>query len=102
MRSVAIHVVGGQSSPNIGKLMSTIAMAESIGAMVAGPLLNELFQLGIGVGGAWLGLPFLSSVVVFAFMTVVTWIIDVGDKEPAYLQVRTEDEEELTRHRDVF
>jgi hypothetical protein len=112
MRSVAIHVVGGQSSPDIGKLMSTIAMAESIGAMVAGPLLNELFQLGIGVGGAWLGLPFLSSVVVFAFMTVVTWIIDVGDKEPAYLQVHTEDEEErqtsalegeeLTRHRDVF
>ncbi|CAN9455699.1 unnamed protein product [Alternaria alternata] len=112
MRSVAIHVVGGQSSPDIGKLMSTIAMAESIGAMVAGPLLNELFQLGIGVGGAWLGLPFLSSVVVFAFMTVVTWIIDVGDKEPAYLQVHTEDEEErqtsalegeeLTRHRDGF
>jgi MFS family permease len=112
MRSVSIHVVGGQSSPDIGKLMSTIAMAESIGAMVAGPLLNELLQLGIGFGGAWLGLPFLSSVIVFAFMTVVTWIIHVGDKELAYLEVRTEDEEErrisalegeeLIRHRDVF
>ncbi|KAG9190423.1 hypothetical protein G6011_08511 [Alternaria panax] len=112
MRSVSIHVVGGQSSPDIGKLMSTIAMAESIGAMIAGPLLNELFQLGIGFGGVWLGLPFLNSVVVFAFMTVVTCIINVGDKEPAYVQVDTEDEEErqtsalqgeeLTRHRDVF
>ncbi|KAI4945091.1 hypothetical protein J4E91_008068 [Alternaria rosae] len=111
MRSVAIHVVGGQSSPDIGKLMSTIAIAESIGAMIAGPLLNELFQVGIGFGGAWLGLPFLTSVVVFAFMTVVTNYIDVGDKEPSYVQVHDEDEEEIrtsaldhedfVRHRDV-
>jgi hypothetical protein len=94
MRSVSIHVAGGQSSPDIGKLMSTIAMAESLGAMVAGPLLNELFQLGIGLGGVWLGLPFLASVVVFAFMTVVTNYIDVGDKAPSYVPVHDEDEEE--------
>ncbi|KAI4710268.1 hypothetical protein J4E89_004719 [Alternaria sp. Ai002NY15] len=111
MRSVSIHVVGGQSSPDIGKLMSTIAIAESIGAMIAGPLLSELFQVGIGLGGAWLGLPFLTSVVVFAFMTVVTNYIDVGDKEPSYVPVDDADEEEirtsaldreeLARHRDL-
>jgi hypothetical protein len=53
MRSVSIHVVGGQSSPDVGKLMSTIAIAESIGAMVAGPLLNTTFQWGISLGSAW-------------------------------------------------
>ena len=93
MRSVSIHVVGGQTSPNVGKLMSTLAMAESIGSMVAGPLLNELFQFGMGLGSTWLGLPFLGCVAVFAFMTVATFAIDVKDKEPAYFEVPSEDED---------
>lgn len=91
MRSISIHVVGGQSSPNIGKLMSTIAMAESFGAMIGGPLLNELFQLGIGLGGGWLGLPFLGSAVAFAFMAFVTFTISVRGKEPAYVEVHGQD-----------
>jgi hypothetical protein len=117
MRSVSIHVVGGQSSPDIGKLMSTIAIAESIGAMVAGPLLNTTFQWGIGLGTAWLGLPFLGSVVVLACMTAVTFLIDVSDKEVAYVEVQSNEEdildegvrrsgsaleqEETVRHRDA-
>jgi hypothetical protein len=117
MRSISIHVVGGQSSPDIGKLMSTIAIAESIGAMVAGPLLNTTFQWGIGLGGAWLGLPFLGSVVVLVFMTAVTFVIDVNSKEVAYVEVQHDEEDilddgvrrlgsalrqqETTRHSDV-
>ncbi|RMZ69647.1 Major facilitator superfamily domain general substrate transporter [Pyrenophora seminiperda CCB06] len=92
MRSLSIHVVGGQSSPDIGKLMSTLAIAESVGSMVAGPLLNKLFQVGMGMGGTWLGLPYLGCVVVFAFMTVATFAIDVRDKEPAYIQVHSDEE----------
>jgi hypothetical protein len=93
MRSISIHVVGGQSSPNIGKLMSTIAMAESFGAMIGGPLLNELFQLGIGFGGVWLGLPFLGSAVVFLFMTFVTFSINVYEKKPVYIELNDEDQD---------
>ncbi|KAF3035648.1 hypothetical protein E8E12_000603 [Didymella heteroderae] len=76
MRSVSIHVVGGQSSPDIGKLMSTIAIVESLGALVAGPLLNQLFQWGMGLGSAWLGLPFLVAMFVFAGLAFVTFKID--------------------------
>jgi hypothetical protein len=116
MRSVSIYVVGGQSSPDIGKLMSTAAMAESIGAMVAGPLLNSMFQWGIDLGSAWLGLPFLGSMIVFAFMAVVTFTIDVNSKEVAYAEVPDEEDisddeegrmssaleqEETTRHKDT-
>ncbi|CAO2654049.1 Nn.00g107820.m01.CDS01 [Neocucurbitaria sp. VM-36] len=93
MRSVSIHVVGGQSSPDVGKLMSTIAIAESIGAMVAGPLLNEMFQWGMDLGSAWLGLPFLGATIVFAGMTVVTMMISVKDKEVAYVEVLSDDED---------
>lgn len=92
MRSISIHVIGGQSSPDIGKLMSTIAMAESLGSMIGGPLLNELFQLGIGFGDAWLGLPFLGSAVVFLSITFVTFSINVKQKKPAYAEMNGEDE----------
>lgn len=92
MRSVSIHVVGGQSSPDIGKLMSTIAIVESFGALVAGPLLNQLFQWGMGMGSIWLGLPFLAGMLVFAGLSIVTFQINVDDKESAYAEVRGEDE----------
>ncbi|KAF2622854.1 MFS general substrate transporter [Macroventuria anomochaeta] len=95
MRSVSIHVVGGQSSPDIGKLMSTIAIVESLGALVAGPLLNQLFQWGMSLGSVWLGLPFLTGMLVFAGLSVVIFKIDVGDKEVAYTEVQSEVEDEV-------
>lgn len=95
MRSVSIHVVGGQSSPDIGKLMSTIAIVESFGALVAGPLLNQMFQWGMDMGSVWLGLPFLAGMLVFAGLAAVTFEIDVGSKEASYT-ILGEDEDEST------
>ncbi|KAH7409861.1 hypothetical protein DE146DRAFT_604896 [Phaeosphaeria sp. MPI-PUGE-AT-0046c] len=94
MRSVAIHVIGGQASPDVGKLMSTIAIVEAIGAMIAGPLLNQMFQWGMDLGSTWLGLPFLASVLVLAVMTVLTFMISVKDREVGYVQVHAEDDSE--------
>lgn len=93
MRSVSIHVVGGQSSPDIGKLMSTIAIVESFGALVAGPLLNQLFQWGMGMGNAWLGLPFLAGMLVFAGLSVVVFKINVDEKEASYAEIQSDDED---------
>lgn len=97
IRSVAIHIVGGQSSPNIGKLMSLFAISESIGVMIGGPLLNELFKWGMDLGQAWLGLPFLGAGMAFGLITIVTFVISVKDRdigEVAYTEVGTEEEEE--------
>jgi hypothetical protein len=94
MRSVAVHVVGGQASPDVGKLMSTIAIVESIGAMIAGPVLSAMFQWGMDLGPAWLGLPFLGSVVVLAAMTGLTFSISVKDPEVDYMEVQSDDEED--------
>jgi hypothetical protein len=93
MRSVAIHVIGGQSSPDIGRLMSTIAIVESIGVMIAGPLLSQLFQWGMDLGSAWLGLPFLASVLVLIMMTVVTFMINVKERDVGYTEVLSDDDE---------
>ncbi|KAF2868247.1 major facilitator superfamily domain-containing protein [Massariosphaeria phaeospora] len=91
MRSTSIHVVGGQSSPNIGRLMSLIAIVESIGSMFGGPLINAMFQMGIERGGMWLGLPFFGAALVFAGMTFATASISVRDKDVLYSGLDTED-----------
>ena len=94
MRSVAIHVAGGQASPDIGKLMSLIAIAEAISIMMAGPILNGLFQVGMDLGPVWLGLPFAGSCVIYGIMAVVTSLITVKEHDVEYVEVAAEDEEE--------
>jgi hypothetical protein len=48
--------------PNqIGILYTSLAAVQSIGALVAGPLLATTFRMGMGLGDAWLGLPFLAA-----------------------------------------
>lgn len=94
LRSVAIHTVGGQSSPDVGKLMSTIAISEAIGAMFAGPMLSQLFQWGMDLGSAWLGLPFLACVPVYGVMTAIMFMISVKDRDMGYVEVQSEDEED--------
>jgi MFS family permease len=95
MRSISIHVVGGQSGPDVGKLMALLAITESIGMMFAGPLLNTLFKWGMGMGTAWLGLPFLAAGLLFCFLTFITFIIDVKDHDVQYVEVASEDEDDL-------
>ncbi|KAF2703846.1 MFS general substrate transporter [Pleomassaria siparia CBS 279.74] len=91
MRSVAIHIVGGQASPDIGRLMSVIAILESIGATIAGPLLNKTFEWAMDVGEPWIGLPFLGSGLVYGIMTFMTFIISVKAKETAYMEIYDEE-----------
>ncbi|KAF2743274.1 MFS general substrate transporter [Sporormia fimetaria CBS 119925] len=77
MRSISIHLVGGQSSPDVGRLFSVIAIMESIGAMVAGPLLAKIFDWGLDLGEPWIGLPYIVSAVVFGVCTFITFVISV-------------------------
>ncbi|KAF2676502.1 MFS general substrate transporter [Lentithecium fluviatile CBS 122367] len=95
MRSVAIHVVGGQASPDIGKLMSLIAIVESISTMIAGPLLNEMFKKGMDMGETWLGLPFAGTCVIYALVGVITFIISVKERDVEYVEIAAEDDEDV-------
>jgi MFS family permease len=93
MRSVSLHIVGGQSSRDVGKLMSLIAVSENIGVMFAGPLLNEALKKGMDLKGAWLGLPFLGVVVLYLLATAVSCLVSVKDRDVAYIEVATDEEE---------
>ncbi|CAI6301629.1 unnamed protein product [Periconia digitata] len=94
MRSIAIHVVGGQTSPDVGKLMSLLAITESIGLMLSGPLLNSMFQWGMDMGSMWLGLPFLTVSFMFCLVTLLTYLIRIGNKDVEYVEVAGDEEEE--------
>ena len=96
MRSIAIHVVGGQASSDIGRLFAVIAIVESAGAMIAGPLLAGIFEKGIALGEPWIGIPFLASGTMFVVITIVSFLITfqadevvayapLGDEEPGLL-----------------
>jgi hypothetical protein len=106
MRSVAIHVVGGQSSPDIGRLFAIVAVMEAFGSMIAGPLLADMFERGIEKGEPWIGMPFIASAVVFVVISIVTFIISVKDESVTYTAVDEDDSEAPTgslrgrRHQD--
>ncbi|KAF2124112.1 MFS general substrate transporter [Dothidotthia symphoricarpi CBS 119687] len=56
LRSLAMALV----EPDHGGVMSTfIALVQSAGMMVSGPLLATAFALGLSFGGAWRGLPYV-------------------------------------------
>ncbi|KAF2202985.1 MFS general substrate transporter [Delitschia confertaspora ATCC 74209] len=84
MRSVAIVVVGGQSSPDIGRLMAVIAIVEGVGAMLSSPILNGTFQWGMNLGQLFLGLPFMVSATIFGLISIITFMITIRDVHLAY------------------
>ncbi|KAF2014538.1 MFS general substrate transporter [Aaosphaeria arxii CBS 175.79] len=96
MRSIAIHSVGGQASPEVGKLFAVIAVVESLGAMLGGPLLAVIFDWGIKMGEPLIGAPYIFGALVFAVVTVLTFMIPIRNDEQLYTRVmdaENEDEE---------
>lgn len=60
---------------NIGKLYTSIAVFDTLGGLIAGPALSVAFRWGMKLGGAWIGLPFLVSAVLFAFVMVIMFLV---------------------------
>lgn len=52
--------------PNqVGVLYTSLAVVQSVGILIAGPLLANTFRWGMKLGDTWLGLPFLAASVMF-------------------------------------
>ncbi|KAJ5312011.1 hypothetical protein PENANT_c022G11433 [Penicillium antarcticum] len=63
---------------HVGTLYSALAITQSAGMLVAGPLFANLFRLGMHLGNAWLGLPFLQASLFFVIAVVAVWHIRLG------------------------
>jgi hypothetical protein len=78
-RSVAISMIGRQTSRDIARLFATIAIIEALGVLLSGSLLSLVFRWGMKLGDAWLGMPFLLCGILFAFTMVVTFTVSIRD-----------------------
>ncbi|KAJ5196633.1 hypothetical protein N7449_007112 [Penicillium cf. viridicatum] len=63
---------------HVGTLYSAIAIAQSVDVLIAGPLFASLFRLGMHLGGAWMGLPFLQASLFFTLAVTAIWRIRLG------------------------
>ncbi|KAG9234800.1 major facilitator superfamily domain-containing protein [Amylocarpus encephaloides] len=57
----------------IGRLYAAITVVETIGFLVAGPLLNWLFTVGMSAGGDWIGLPFYCLAILCLLASLGIW-----------------------------
>ncbi|KAJ5779998.1 hypothetical protein N7457_005158, partial [Penicillium paradoxum] len=74
-RSLATSLV----PPNhVGTLYSAIAIAQGVGTLISGPLFANLFRLGMHLGYAWTGLPFLQAALFFVVAVIGVWHVRLG------------------------
>lgn len=64
----------------IGTLYSATAMVQSLGSLVGGPVFARLFQWGLNLGWAWLGLPFLLPGLLYAVATTAVWNMSMPEE----------------------
>jgi hypothetical protein len=65
----------------VGTLYSAIAISQSLGILISGPLFAYLFRIGLHFGGAWMGLPFLQAGLLYVIATIAMWCIRVPRDE---------------------
>lgn len=63
---------------HIGTLFNTIAMLQTVGSIIAGPLLANSFKLGLELDGFWIGLPFVIGGCLVTLGAIIIWSVDIS------------------------
>ncbi|RDW63435.1 hypothetical protein BP6252_10980 [Coleophoma cylindrospora] len=66
---------------HIGILFNCSALLQTLGSILAGPLLASSFSLGLRMGGIWTSLPFLIAGCLFSCGAIIAWSIDIAVKK---------------------
>jgi hypothetical protein len=74
LRSVATALV---DEAEIGLLGTTIALTQSIGAIIAGPMMAGTFKFSMRLHGIWLGLPYMTATALVLLACWATLMIRV-------------------------
>jgi MFS family permease len=64
---------------HVGTVNSLIGFMEMVGMTVTGPLLAGGLSVGLKLGGAWVGLPFIISGLFFVVSTAILWVFKLPD-----------------------
>lgn len=78
LRSLLASIVDKR---HVNTMYTIISVFESMGSIVAGPLLAASFRLGMNMDGAWIGLPFLMTGCLFGSAAVAVIAINVSSVE---------------------
>lgn len=91
MKSLLASVAGER---HIGILFTAISVLETIGMLVAGPLMAATFRIGLGWGEFWIGLPFISTGCLLTCAAIIVFGVRVGRPQPAKQYTSSLDDEE--------
>ncbi|KID94349.1 Major facilitator superfamily, partial [Metarhizium majus ARSEF 297] len=60
-----------------GLMFTEIPVSEGLGGLIAGPIMAMLFRVGLNLGRAWIGLPFLFAGLLFSTSTLIVFLVPV-------------------------
>ena len=66
---------------HVGTLYSAIAITQSLGILVSGPLFAYFYRIGLHLGGTWMGMPFVQAGLLYMISTIAMWFVRVPETE---------------------
>ncbi|KAK3191038.1 hypothetical protein K4F52_002988 [Lecanicillium sp. MT-2017a] len=78
LRSVVTEIAG---ESKLAVVFSTMGLLDSLGMLVAGPVMAQAYSLGLRLGGDWQGLPFYISGGLVAIVAVMMWSSQISNHE---------------------
>lgn len=78
----------------IGTMYSGISVVETIGVLVAGPLLAISFRVGMEKDGGWLGLPYIVAGFLFTLATCLVSAIRASSLEHPHTDMSPQEQEQ--------
>lgn len=77
VRSIANSMV---DTTQVARLNGAISIVDTLGILISGPLLAEIYALGLRMGGGWLALPFFMAAVLTAIASGIVWVVRVPER----------------------
>jgi hypothetical protein len=68
-------------SDEVSRLYAFLAVIETIGQLIYGPLISKTFGWGLNIGGLWNGMAFLVCALLFAVVGLPIWLVRVPTPE---------------------
>lgn len=59
----------------VSRLYAILAIMTTIGNMITSPLLSKAFGWGMGLGGSWSGMAFVTVAALYAVLGAPLWIV---------------------------
>lgn len=77
IRSLMTSIVEPES---VARLYTSIAIFETFGTVISGPLMAALFKQGLELGGQWLGMPYFVAAIATSMSMALVWQVPLSPR----------------------